>query len=1570
MKKVLLWIGAVLLTPILLFVILAVLLYVPPVQNWAVSKVVAYASEQTGLLISVERVKLVFPLDLGVDGLRVVKPGSSSSQSGDTVADVRRLVVDLRLMPLFKQKVVIDELEFNDTKINTTDFIASAHVRGTLGRLVVRSRGIDLGRQTVEIDDARLSDAQMMVELSDTVPPDTTESQTRWQIRADRVEIERSGVALHMPGDSLRLTAYMGKATAEAATVDLGEALYSVGRFSLAGGALTYDNRFEPAVVGLDPNHVALSDVAVGMDSIYYGAPEMRLRLRQFSLREKSGIEVTQMTGDATLDARQARLSGLILQTPDSKLEADMTADINALDSAGTGRVSLRLMASVGKQDVMKLCGSLPQGFIRRYPNHPIMLRANVGGNMRHLDITGVQLSLPTALRLTASGYAENPADTKAMKADVRLKAQTGDLGFLTTLLGNGAAGNYRIPSGIALDGHLTAAGTRYGVNLTAREGKGTVALDGHLDASAMSYRANLDIQQLNLRHFMPKDSLRQLTAHASINGRGTDLLSRHTRVELEGGVDRLGYGSLRLGNIEAKALVRDGMGHVNINSRNSIVDGTISVDALLSTKKIAATIGTDLRKADLYRMRITEKPVTAAMCAHVDIASDMRKFYMAKGSLSDMTVKTEKKTYRPPDVELDMMTRADTTWASVTSSDMALRMTAGSGYEELMEQGLRLKDEALAQFRNKIIDQPRLRELLPDMNFRLTSGDDNSFANFLRYNGVSFDKLFIDVNTSPLTGLNGDLHLFSLIADSTKIDTVRFHVYQDSTNIRFNGIVQNNKKNPQFVFKTLFEGSLLERGTELSMRYYDGADRLGVYLGTKAEMCDSGIRVRLIPEQPVLGYKQFNLNKDNFIFLGRNKRIEASVDLVASDGTGIKVYSEDQDPNMLQDLTVSLNQFDLEKITSVLPYAPRVSGLLNGDFHVMQDHDERLSAVSDMYISGLTYEKCPMGNIGTEFAYLQKEDSTHFVEASLVCDGREIGVLSGTYKDADGGYLDATFDMSRFPLAMANGFIPDRLFGLVGYAEGTVDVKGPLSRPLVDGELMLDSSYISSVPYGVELRFDNDPVRVVGSNLLFENFTMYAHNDNPLNISGNIDFSNFDNITMDVRMRARDYQLIDAKQTRGSVAYGKAFVNFFGSLRGTFDNLVMRGQLDVLGKTDMTYILKDSPLNTDDRLKDLVTFTDFHDTTKVEVSRPEIGGLDMVLMMNIEQGAHIFCALNADQSNYVSLEGGGELRMVYNQADDMQLFGRYTINDGEMKYALPIIPLKTFTIEEGSYIEFTGDMMNPRLNLTATEQVRTLVASETAGSRSVLFNCGVKVTKTLNDMGLEFTLSAPEDMTMTNELATMSTEDRGKLAVTMLTTGMYLADGNTGGFSMNSALNSFLQSEINNITSSAMRTIDLSVGLDQNSDATGNTYTDYSFKFAKRFWNNRVNFIIGGKLSDNSSDAAAADQDQTFIDNVSLEYRIDQTAMRYVRLFYNKEANDLLEGRVSEYGAGFVWRKKADRFWQLFNFRSNDNKGRAPGRLPSGQTPGQAGAGQQATQVVEQSEKTDSIKANEDNKQ
>ena len=1523
MKKVLKWLGIAVLVPILLIVILAVLLYLPPVQNWAVKKVVAIASEKTGLEISIERVSLEFPLDLGIEGFRALHKNDSIVNQTDTIADVRKMVCDVRLLPLFQKRVVIDELSLTDANLNTNGFISDLRVKGCLQELWLSSDGIDLDQETVEVNGARLSEARLDIALSDTAAVDTTESTMKWIVNADSVSILKSSLMIHLPGDTLNAQAYMGRAVAREVLADLGGKIYRVGSLDWTQGRLNYDNRFEPEVSGLDYNHLALSDINLCVDSIEYAAPNTSFIIKDLRAKEKSGLQVKHLSVRVTMDDQRLTIPRLKLQTPDTEIETDLAMAFSTFDELQPGVMKLRLNAQIGKQDVMRFAGDMPQTFMRNYPNQPISIKGSVNGNMQHMVFTGLHINLPTAFRLTANGVADHVTDLRKLKADITLNARTENMNFVLALADSALMRNYRIP-GMAFDGTLKANGPRYTANLTLREGSGLVKLKGSasmptnakgdLLIAAMSYDADVSINRLNLHHFMPRDSIYTITADIKAKGNGTDFLSNKSRLIASAKVHQLQYGSWNLKQMSAEATLTNGHALASILGHNELLWGSIGVDAMLNTKKLMATISADLDKADLYRMRLADMPLTIGLCGSVDVVSDMKLTHRVTGLVDEIYITGKKETLRPDFIGLHINTTVDTVIARIQSGDFIVKLDAQGNYKRLLKKITILGDSVMAQMNKRIIDQPAIKSLLPEMKLHVESKRDNPMASLLKALDVQFKELMVDVNTSPVTGVNGQSYLYSLVYDSTRIDTIRLNLTQKGDRLTYQGQIRNNKRNPQFVFNALVDGAIHQHGALAGLRYYDQHDKMGVRLGVTAEMEHDGIRFKLLPERPTIGYKEFNLNKDNYLFMGRNKRIQAKVDLIADDKTGIKLYTENQDSTMLQDITLSINQLDLGEVTAVIPYLPRITGKLNGDYHILQDKNENLSVASDMGVRQMTFEGSPVGNISTELVYLMKEDDTHAVEARLMLDDEEFGMLSGIYKSD--GFIDAKFDMTRLPLSLINGFVPDQLIGLEGYGEGSVTIRGTAQHPEVNGEMFVDSAYLVSVPYGIRMRFDSDPVRIVGSKLLLENFGLYSSHNDLLNLMGSIDFSDTDRMLMDMRMRAQNFLLIDSKQQTRSVAWGKAFVNFMARLRGPLDELNMRGRLDVLGSTDMTYMLLDSPLSTDTRLDELVKFTDFSYPTTSVVTKPAPSGLNIDLNVSVSQGAHIVCDLNADESNYVDLLGGGDLRMKYN-SEGIDLTGRYTLTSGEMKYSLPVIPLKTFHVKEGSYVEFTGDPMNPKLDITATERVKSNITTDMGSTRSVLFDCGVIITKTLNDMGLEFVIEAPEDQSISGELATMSKEERGKLAVGMLTTGMYLADGNTGAFSMNSALSSFLQSEINNIAGSALKTLDLSVGIDNTTDASGMMHTDYSFKFAKRFFNNRLKIEFGGKVSSGNSDAMG--QNQSFFDNVTMEYRLNQDATKNLKLFYNQNVYDWLEGYTGEYGVGFVWRRKLNSLLDIF---------------------------------------------------
>jgi len=445
----------------------------------------------------------------------------------------------------------------------------------------------------------------------------------------------------------------------------------------------------------------------------------------------------------------------------------------------------------------------------------------------------------------------------------------------------------------------------------------------------------------------------------------------------------------------------------------------------------------------------------------------------------------------------------------------------------------------------------------------------------------------------------------------------------------------------------------------------------------------------------------------------------------------------------------------------------------------------------------------------------------------------------------------------------------------LGGDIDGTLAMKGDPSKPLLNGELSLDSVSIFMPELSALFRFDNEPVQMVNSKMTFKDFDIFTKGKTPFTINGNVDFSNLERMTTDLKMKARNYELLNAPRTKRAMVYGKMYVDFDATLRGPIDALMMRGNMNILGKTDFTYVMKDSPLTVNDRLGDMVTFVNFNDTTEVanETIQPvSINGMDIAMTMHIDQAVQAHVDITPDGSNYMLLEGGGDLSFQYTPQGEMLLNGRYSLISGEMKYEIPVIPLKTFNIQNGSYVEWTGNVMNPQLNITATERVRATVGEDGQSPRMVSFDVGIALSQRLENLGLAFTLSAPEDASVQDQLTAMTPEERGKLAVTMLVTGMYMAEGNsTGGFNMNNALNSFLQSEISNIAGKAL---DISLGMETVDNAEdGGKRTDYNFQFAKRFWNNRFRIVIGGKVSTGNT----AQQDETFIDNVSIEYRLDK---------------------------------------------------------------------------------------------
>lgn len=1493
-RKWIKWVSWVILTPILLFVVLMILLYVPPVQNFLRKQATVYASQATGMQINVGRIDLRFPLNLLVRDVEVV-------QAPDTLLTLVSLNVHVQAMPLFKGKIEVDDITIQRVAVNSANLIEGMQIRGVLGRFFLESHGVDLGNELAVINRAELSDTHIGLILTDTTTtekPDTASAPVNWKVNLHALNLKNVSFSMQLPADSMRMAAHVGEATVNDVSADLKQQFYGLRSFLLTGASVNYDTGNALPAEGFDPSHIALRDIRIGIDSVLYQGRNMNAVIREFSMNERSGLSVTSLTGRVFADSTLIRVPYFRLLTPHSEMNLTAQTYWELVNIPTTGRLTARFNALIGKQDVLLFAGELPDAFKDAYPFRPLVVQAGTEGNLKSMQISRFKIDLPGAFSLDGGGELYNLMDSVTRSAAIDLKMRTGNLNFLTALADMKPGAPLVIPDSMLLDARLGMEGPKYDARLQLKEKEGRLNLTANLNTNTEVYSADLKIEDLQVNHFLPHDSIYELTTSLSARGRGLDFTSYRSVATVNASIDKLHYADYRISGIELSGAVKNAVATAQLTSDNALLKMKADAEYHLAHRYPDGKVELDVTSLD------TEKLVGVSLGKEKVLA------FQFTGEV-----------------------RKERVFTHLTSGDLKLNLSARAGLEPLIRQSTHFADILMRQLDNKELNHAELRKALPTAIFSFSAGRNNPMAWYLATQKISYQDASVKIGCAPDWGINGKASLHALKIDTLQLDTIFLTLKQDTSRISLHGGVINGPKNPQISFKSILTGEIRDKDAELTAQYINDKGKTGLLFGVNAKPLyggrgkGNGIALTLIPEEPVIAFHKFRFEEHhNWIYLHNNMRVYANVDMQDNEGMGIRMQSLPSDTVSLQNMDVELRRIRLDELFSILPYMPDITGLLSAEAHYIQTENS-LELSAEASIDELTYERQRIGDVSLGATWLPGEAGKQYVNTYLTHEGTEIMVADGalypTISGKDSIVVNSTLE--HFPLTIANVFVPDQVVTLSGDIDGDLHITGYTDTPLINGGLSLDSVSVYARQADARFTFDNRPIQVQNNRIVFDKFAIYTTSKNPFSIDGYVDFRDMSRPMANLKLFAENYTLLNAKRTKESMVYGKVFVDLDATVRGPLEALMMRGNVNLLGNTDVTYVLTDSPLTVQDRLSDLVTFTSFADTTslnKEEVPTLSLGGLDMIMTVHIDPAVRLKADLSADRSSRVELEGGGDLSLQYTPQGDLTLTGRYTLTGGMMKYALPVIPLKEFQIQNGSYVDWTGNPMDPLLNFRATERMRASVSQEDGTSRMVNFDISIVVKNRLDNLSLAFEIDAPDDASVQNQLAGMGPDERSKQAVAMLATGIFLADSGSGGgmnLNMGAALNSVLASQINALTGN-MKNASLSFGVEDHDDSdAGGKRTDYSFRYSQRLFNDRFQIVLGGKVS---TGANATNDVESFIDNISLEYRLDQSGTRYIRLFHNKNYESVFEGEITETGVGLVLRKKMDRLSELFIFK------------------------------------------------
>lgn len=1307
----------------------------------------------------------------------------------------------------------------------------------------------------------------------------------------------------------------------------------------------------EEPVEGFDMNYIEVGNINVAIDNFYNCGTCITIPLKNVSATERSGLSLA-AHGTVAMDSVEMRADDLELNTTDSHIALTAHVDNAMLTDSVGGRFSIDALADISISEVAAvypdLQTMLPEGIAGRRLTAEIL----ADGTMQQINLTTASLAVTDLLTLVADGVVTNVTDVDRMGCDIALNGTVGELNFLKpTLLEDPATQDMINLTPMTIEGQMTAYSGVYSGDLAVTLNSGQTVVDAYWDGKATDYELTFAADSLTISDILPTMGIGLLTAHGTVTGHGVDPYDASTQINAAIEIDDIVYNSKQLSHITLDAQLAECRFDANLTSANKACGLTAIATGTLADGVYSFDIDADIDGIDLYSLELSETACNGRLAVKATGAVNLNESdYDITASIANLGWTLDENYYYADQIDLSF--KADTTSlaANMKNGDFSIDFKAECGLDSLISGFMSCADIALEQVDKLEINMDTIQSPLPRFTCEVEMGTSNIAQQFLNSSDFSHEGLKCKIVRDSTLYMYGRID--EIEAGTVKLDTVYMLVTEYQKRIGYRAHIGNREGTMQGVAAMELMGSILGNTVSALFTQTDFEGQEGFHLGLRAALSDTTVKVSLFPEQPTIAYKLWTVNEDNEVgFNYLTKHFDANLTL-SYDQSSLSLLSaanNDENfnqptvgvvdttntqgrpprrPKVQEDITLLIKNVQLADWLAMSPLAPPVQAVLDTDIKLKYNGDNVWGA-GRVQLDSVIFSKQRVGDFDLKaFIDLNANGGTE-ARMGLDIDGRECVRLDGSLKDSTAVEpFKLALKLNQFPLAIANAFLPKNVAEIQGYLNGDMKVTGSLLSPVLDGYMSCDSTYFAMPIFGTSIELPGDEIPVDSSVIKFDQYAIKGMNENPLTINGYVNTLDLTNQYIDLNVAGRNVQFVNAKQAKKSQLFGNGYANLETSVKGYVSNLDIKADLTLLAASNITYVLQEDVSTLVEAEEGMVKFVEFTDTSYVLADSLQTvesaSNVNVNANISIQSGATVNVFVTQNGSDRAEIKPSGDLAFAYTRLGDMTLNGLLKLESGFVRYSPPVISQVNFNIGSDSYIRWTGDVLNPTLNLSASETHRASVSSESSSVKSADFIISIYVTQTLSNMDVTFDLDTNDDITIQNEISSMSASQRSDQAIRVLTFNTYTgSDSEALGSLASTALYSFLTAELNDWAAKTMKGIDVTFGVDQYSTLDGDetsTETTYSYQVSKSLFDDRFKIVVGGSYTPSSSSEESVASD--LFNDVSLEYMLNESGTMYVRLFNKSGYFNLLEGRVTQTGVGFVYKRKLYKLKDIFRFR------------------------------------------------
>lgn len=1322
-----------------------------------------------------------------------------------------------------------------------------------------------------------------------------------------------------------------------------------------------------------DGSHLMFKDIQARLEGLRWIGDTIRMDA-SIAAKERSGLNVTTLKSKIIAYPNTVEFTELLLRTPESQVSdylsfsfADFDKDFS--DFIHAVRINARLKNSIVSSNDLALFAPKLKEWKRK-----ILIDGVFRGTVDNFSGTNVYVRAGEGTSLSGNLVITGLPDVNNTFIDMNNANLKTNYNELATLIPN-----LRTVKGVQLSqlgqidykGSFTGFPKDFVTYGTLQTNLGTVVTDLNLKLGKVpAYSGKIHTTGFNIGRLLGQSQLGLVGFNGKIQGSGFD--PKTINADINGTVTRFDYGGYAYSNITIKGKLAKQQFDGDIVASDPNLDANVSGIIDFGSSKPRFDLVADIRTVKFKNLKMSSDDYEITGKMNLKFTGNTVDNFDGEAHLSELTFVKNGETIFFNQLDIVSTTVNGVKQINVANNQFDASVTGQFNYAGLAN--------SVTFFLNRYFpsrfDAPRNIARNQDFDFKVTTRDIQPYLALINKDIKGFNNSevtgSVNTNDNSLTinakvpeGGFGTYNATDLAvtgtgtSDSLKLN-VTAGVLRITDSIQFvNTEIAINTGNDQSQVKitSTGEGSLLS----------------AVDISGMVTTYDDGIMANFNPSSFTVNGRKWVLEQNGELIL-RKDVISAQNMRFTHGSQEIALRSEPDDEAGHYNLIANLKDFQLGDFAPLFIPNNKIQGRLTGEIIVRDPMRNMVVDTRNLTANDLWFDNDSLSQVLITGKYVQQ---TGAITYNVVSNDSNFNFTAqGSYrlKDSTGTPIYNKIVLNKTDVSIAKRFLKTIFSDLSGTAVGELEIFGSPKKQFFTGDINITDTLALTVGFtNVKYKIPKARLHFGASEIDFSNQYLYDTLQDRGYISRGYIYHDgfFKKMSFDIDMSSDTMILLNTTRANNNVFYGYARGDVRMKMYGPDTD--MRLDITMKEPQDASVSIVAGAQSKTMGKADFVEFYALGREMAVDYS-PPVNNLVVNMDLNVTPKAEIKLIIDDLAGDNISARGNGNLQLSVSSKGDISLNGNYVVESGQYAFSLQSWIKKTFLIERGSMISWSGDPLRAQIFIDAyyiakDVNLKTFAGTLLESAGSATSKADLKVTAELREdlskPKIKFNIEYAEDdnssnsnnIFVQNALTLLSnSEDELNRQVAFLilfdrllpyeqNSGASLSTG--GGISAQdyglNTISGFIAGEASRYFQGLLEKIfgkgkGFDVDIDFRTYSPGNLTVNTpnsgkrgssDLKISKSWLDDRLTIRFVSSLDFGLGSNQTGQVSLAFLPNVTVEYKLNPNGTVIATVFH-RQVLDILETNAEKRlstGAGVVLRKEGDSLSDIIPFGRKKKK-------------------------------------------